>query len=125
MNRILDDVDQLETYAELGPPLSAIADVESDYRFLVTGGYLTFYRVQGSDVYVDRGSTAAGTTCACCSATCRTKPRRNERADPKMDGKIPGSRRGAGLRGFLLSGFQMRQQHAGDVLAGGLYGHGA
>ncbi len=54
VNRILDDVDQLETYAELGPPLSAIADVESDYRFLVTGGYLTFYRVQGSDVYVDR-----------------------------------------------------------------------
>jgi len=28
--------------------------VDSDYRFLVTGSYLTFYRVYGSDIYVDR-----------------------------------------------------------------------
>ena len=33
---------------------SLIADVESDYRFLVTGSYLTFYRVLDNDVYVDR-----------------------------------------------------------------------
>ena len=38
----------------IGTSLSSIADVESDYRFLVTGSYLTFYRVYGSDVYVDR-----------------------------------------------------------------------
>ena len=40
----------------LQPPasLSSIADVESDYRFLVTGSYLTFYRVLDNDVYVDR-----------------------------------------------------------------------
>ena len=54
MNRIMDDVDHLENHAELGALLSSIADVESDYRSLVTGSYLTFYRVQGSDVYVDR-----------------------------------------------------------------------
>lgn len=54
VNRIMDDVDHLENHAELGALLSSIADVESDYRFLVTGSYLTFYRVQGSDVYVDR-----------------------------------------------------------------------
>ena len=54
MNRIMDDVDHLENHAELGALLSSIADVESDYRFLVTGSYLIFYRVQGSDVYVDR-----------------------------------------------------------------------
>ena len=54
VNRIMDDVDHLESHAEIGALLSSIADVESDYRFLVTGSYLTFYRVYGNDVYVDR-----------------------------------------------------------------------
>ena len=54
VNRIMDDVDHLESHAEMGALLSSIADVESDYRFLVTGSYLTFYRAHGSDVYVDR-----------------------------------------------------------------------
>ena len=54
VNRIMDDVDRLENHAEIGALLSSIADVESNYRFLVTGSYLTFYRVYGSDVHVDR-----------------------------------------------------------------------
>lgn len=54
VNRIMDDVDRLADFAEIGAPLSSIADVGSDYRFLVTGSHLTFYRVYGSDIYVDR-----------------------------------------------------------------------
>lgn len=54
VNSILDDVDQLEDFAELGPELSSIADVENDYRFLVTKDYLTFYRVSGENIFVDR-----------------------------------------------------------------------
>lgn len=54
VNRILDDVEQLENFAEIGAPLSSIADVESDHRVLVSGNYLTFYRVRGKEVYVDR-----------------------------------------------------------------------
>ena len=54
VNRIMDDVDRLESHAEIGAPLSSIADIESDYRFLVTGSYLTFYRVRDNDIYVDR-----------------------------------------------------------------------
>ena len=54
VTRIMGDGQRLENYAEMGTPLSSIADVEIDYRFLVTGSYLTFYRVHGSDVYVDR-----------------------------------------------------------------------
>jgi plasmid stabilization system protein ParE len=38
----------------MGPSLSSITEVESDYRFLVCGNYLTFYRVKGKDVYIDR-----------------------------------------------------------------------
>ena len=47
-------VDRLESHAEIGAPLSSIADIESDYRFLVTGSYLTFYRVRDNHIYVDR-----------------------------------------------------------------------
>lgn len=54
VDEILDAVDQLAMFPELGTPLSSLADVVSDYRFLVTGNYLTFYRVQDSDIYVDR-----------------------------------------------------------------------
>lgn len=54
VNRIMDAVDQLEDFAEIAAPLSSIADVEGDYRVLVTGSYLIFYRAHGKEVYVDR-----------------------------------------------------------------------
>ena len=48
------DIRRLREHSLIGASLSSIADVESDYRFLVTGSYLTFYRVLDNDVYVDR-----------------------------------------------------------------------
>lgn len=54
VKKIIKGIRALLTHAELGAPLSSIADVESDYRFLVSGSYLTFYRTYGSEVYVDR-----------------------------------------------------------------------
>ena len=54
LDRIMDAVDQLESFAEMGTQLSSIADVGTDYRFLVSGNYMVFYRVQGCDVYIDR-----------------------------------------------------------------------
>ena len=54
INRIIDAVDPLKNFAEMGTPLSSIADVGTDYRFLVSGNYMVFYRVQGNDVYIDR-----------------------------------------------------------------------
>ena len=53
-NRIIDAVDPLKNFAEMGTPLSSIADIGTDYRFLVSGNYMVFYRVQGNDVYIDR-----------------------------------------------------------------------
>ncbi len=50
----MDAVDQLKNFAEMGTPLSSIADVGTDYRFLVSGNYMVFYRVRGSDVCIDR-----------------------------------------------------------------------
>ena len=44
----------LREHAFLGTPLSAVMDVSSEYRYLVSGNYMVFYRVQGMDVYIDR-----------------------------------------------------------------------
>ena len=54
VRNITKDIRRLREHSMIGASLSSIADVESDYRFLVTGSYLTFYRVHGSNVYVDR-----------------------------------------------------------------------
>jgi plasmid stabilization system protein ParE len=45
---------QLARFAEAGAPLSSITDIPTDYRFLVCGSYLVFYRVQGTDVWIVR-----------------------------------------------------------------------
>ena len=54
IDRIMDAVDPLKNFAEMGAPLSSIAEIGTDYRFLVSGNYMVFYRVQGNDVYIDR-----------------------------------------------------------------------
>jgi plasmid stabilization system protein ParE len=49
----------LSDRAMMGTPLSSIAKVDGDYRFPVSGNYLTFYRVRGGDVHIDRIHKAA------------------------------------------------------------------
>ena len=34
--------------------LSSIADTESDYLFIISGNYISFYRAYGNEVYIDR-----------------------------------------------------------------------
>lgn len=50
----MDAIDELENFSEIGAPLSSVADVESDYRFLVSGNYIAFYRVFMQNIYIDR-----------------------------------------------------------------------
>ena len=54
VDSIQDAIDGLEVFPEQGKPLSAITNIETDYRFLVCGKYLAFYLVKGNDVYIDR-----------------------------------------------------------------------
>ena len=54
VDKVMDEIDQLEILPDIGAPLSSIAEMESDERFLVTGNYLTFYRVRGDTVFIDR-----------------------------------------------------------------------
>lgn len=54
VNGIMDVVDKLKDFSEIGVPLSSVTDVESDYRFLISGNYMVFYRIDGGNVYIDR-----------------------------------------------------------------------
>ena len=54
VDRILDAVERLKDFAEMGALLSSVADVGGDYRFLVSVNYMVFYRVNGRDVFIDR-----------------------------------------------------------------------
>ncbi len=54
VGKITNGMRILRSHPLSGTPLSSVADVESDYRFLVSGKYLTFYRIVDNDVYVDR-----------------------------------------------------------------------
>lgn len=45
---------ELATHGELGAQLSSITGIASEYRFLVCGNYLAFYRLEAQSVHVDR-----------------------------------------------------------------------
>ena len=54
VNRIIDVAERLADLPESGARLSSIVEIKSDYRFLVSGNYLVFYRVVPTDVFIDR-----------------------------------------------------------------------
>ena len=54
VSKITKAIRTLRDHALLGPPLSSIADVDREYRFLVSGKYMVFYRVVGNHIYIDR-----------------------------------------------------------------------
>jgi len=54
--RILRKNRLLETAPKIGAPLSSVIDIDTDYRFLIAGNYLSFYRYTEIDntCYIDR-----------------------------------------------------------------------
>ena len=54
VGKIQDIIDKLADFPLMGALLSSIFDMETDYRFLVSGNYIIFYRVQDDIVYIDR-----------------------------------------------------------------------
>ena len=54
VNDIQDTIDTLVEFPLMGVLLSSVIDIETDYRFLVCGSYLTFYRPQDSKIFIDR-----------------------------------------------------------------------
>ena len=54
VNRIQDTIVKLAKTPQIGTRLSAIYDIDSDYRFLVCGNYLAFFHEDEGMIYIDR-----------------------------------------------------------------------
>lgn len=52
--KITGRIRELAMFPEMGAPLSSIVDFATDYRFLVCGNYMAFYRFENQTVYVIR-----------------------------------------------------------------------
>ena len=52
--RMTKAISRLREHAYIGTSLASITPMGKDYRFLVCGSYMVFYRVTGKAVYVDR-----------------------------------------------------------------------
>jgi len=51
---IQEAIDKLDGFLLMGTPLSSVHNLATDYRFLVCGSYLAFYRPSEDKVFVDR-----------------------------------------------------------------------
>jgi plasmid stabilization system protein ParE len=54
VSRIIQSLKKLKDMPGIGTPLSSRVSFDTDYRFLVCGNYLAFYRCKDATVYVDR-----------------------------------------------------------------------
>lgn len=54
VSKIIKDYSLLETSPKMGPSLSSIIHIDTDYRFLVSGKYITFYKTEGEYVSIYR-----------------------------------------------------------------------
>lgn len=54
VSRILQSIRGLAEFPTSGPCLSSVLNIETDYRFLVCGNYLIFYRVEQQTVFIVR-----------------------------------------------------------------------
>ena len=54
LRKIITQIRTLEQFPKSGATLSSIVNVDTAYRFLVSGSYMVFYRYGEKHVYIDR-----------------------------------------------------------------------
>jgi len=54
VKKIMKSIRRLSSFPDIGAPLASIIDFPNDYRFLVCGNYLVFYRYEAGNVHVVR-----------------------------------------------------------------------
>jgi addiction module RelE/StbE family toxin len=54
VSKITRSARMLEKSPQIGTPLSSVTDIDTDYRFLLAGNYLLFYRYVEDVCYIDR-----------------------------------------------------------------------
>ena len=54
ISNILDVIEKLKDFPEMGALLFDIIDIELNYRFVLSGNYMIFYRHENNSIYIDR-----------------------------------------------------------------------
>jgi addiction module RelE/StbE family toxin len=54
VSAIIEKIRSLGRFPEKGTPLSSRVPFETNYRFLISGSYLIFYRYENKTIFVDR-----------------------------------------------------------------------
>ncbi len=54
VSKILKDIRMLSTFPECGSSLSSIVDFDTNYRYLVCGNYVAFYRLEENEIKIVR-----------------------------------------------------------------------
>lgn len=54
ISKIVKSIRRLETQPLIGTPLSSVIEFDTNYRFLVCGNYMAFYRFENNTVLVAR-----------------------------------------------------------------------
>lgn len=54
ISKILKDIRMLSEFPESAPLLSSIVDFDTNYRFLICGKYVAFYRIEENEVKIIR-----------------------------------------------------------------------
>lgn len=54
VSNIIEKIRMLTDFPEIGAPLSSIVDIETNYRYLVYGSYIAFYRYEKDTVFITR-----------------------------------------------------------------------
>lgn len=54
ISKILKDIRMLSAFPESAPLLSSIVDFDTNYRFLICGNYVAFYRIEENEVKIIR-----------------------------------------------------------------------
>lgn len=54
LTEITKTVDLLKNNPLIGASINSIANIVSDYRFLVVKNYMVFYRYSNNNIYIDR-----------------------------------------------------------------------
>ncbi len=54
VSKILKNIRMLSEFPESAPLLSSIVDFDTNYRFLVCGNYVVFYRLEENKVHIIR-----------------------------------------------------------------------
>ena len=54
LDAIMNEIDKLIDFPNMGAALANIINIETNYRYIISGNYMIFYRIEQTDIYIDR-----------------------------------------------------------------------